>query len=105
MAFTGIHVVCAFLGSNSPASTTDALLGRPIWSEKMTSAGTGNKVVPPAEFKGDAVLHIRAAADAYVAIGPTPDAVSGPASIIVPAGEFVSLYAKAGDKFAWTPVP
>lgn len=101
MALVGLHVVCAYAGSKVFQRNAAPTLGRPIWSETIAAPGTGTKTSPGADTNGDAVFHLRSAADAWVSIGKTPDAANG-TRIFVPAGEFVTVYTDAGDKLAWT---
>ncbi|MBY3175634.1 hypothetical protein HFO27_13435 [Rhizobium leguminosarum] len=103
MAFSGLHVVCAFPGSAAPQIRAASLLGRPIWSETLATAGTTTNASPgvdPTNGLGDTVFHVLAAADAFVAVGPTPNASTGP-RVLAPAGEFVTIYVAKDDKLAW----
>lgn len=103
MAFSGLHVVCAYAGSSAPQSRVASTLGRPIWSETLPTAGTTGNVAPAADTisgLGDAVFHIRASADSYASIGSSPNASTG-TRVFVPAGEFVTVYTKKDDKLAW----
>lgn len=104
MAFTGLHVVCAYAGSTSPQpKTTAPTLGRPLWSETLSSPGPTTQASPGTDWPnglGDCIFHIRAAADSYAAIGPEPNASTG-ARVFVPAGEFVTVYVTKHDKLAW----
>lgn len=103
MAFAGLHVVCAYAGSATAQQKVAPTLGRPIWSETMASAATTTNTAPASDGAnglGDPIFHIRAAADSYAAIGPAPNASTG-ARVFVPAGEFVTVYAKMDDKLAW----
>ncbi len=100
MALVGLHVVCAYAGSNVPQRNAAPTLGRPIWSETLAAPGAGTKVSPGANLNGDAVFHLRSAADAWVSIGKAPDAANG-TRVFVPAGEFVTVYTDKDDKLAW----
>lgn len=103
MALTGLHVVCAYPGSTSPQNKVAPTLGRPIWSETLSSPGPTTQASPGTDWAnglGDCIFHIRAAADSYAAIGPSPNASTG-TRVFVPAGEFVTVYVTKGDKLAW----
>lgn len=103
MAFSGLHVVCAYAGSRTNQAKVAPTLGRPIWSETMASPATTANAAPAADGAnglGDAVFHLRASADSWVAVGSAPNASTG-ARVLVPAGEFVTMYVQKDDKLAW----
>lgn len=100
MAFSGLHVVCAYPGSEATQKEPAPTLGRPLWSETLATPGTTSQASPGGGRNGDAVFHLRSSVDAYAALGQTPNASTGP-RILVPAGEFVTVYTKGGDKLAW----
>jgi hypothetical protein len=101
MALTGLHVACGFAGSQSQRWTSQALLGKLVWSEAPASGVTSTNVAPAAtDIAGDAVLRINAAADSWVSIGKTPDATAG-TRFLVRAGSDYDVYAQQGDKFQW----
>ncbi len=102
MAFVGLHVVCAYAGSESSQREPVAIMGRPVWSERLTSGGTTTKAAPGDGHNGDALFHLRGSADGYALIGPDPGAAGTP-EIFVPVAEFVSCYVKTGDKLKWIP--
>lgn len=99
MAFTGIHIVC---GTNpTPSGPT-----KPVWSRSMTTAGMTDR----AAAEGHDVWDITAAADAFVAIGATPDASQAngegaSARVLIRAGERRMFACRAGERVAWAPVP
>ncbi|MBB2753347.1 UNVERIFIED_ORG: hypothetical protein GGI57_004069 [Rhizobium aethiopicum] len=101
MAFSGLHVVCGFAGSQSARYTSQAILGKIAWSEAPASGVTSTSAAPAAtDIAGDALFRINAAADSWVSIGKTPDATSG-TRFLVRAGSDYDLYAQQGDKFQW----
>lgn len=104
MALTGLHVACGYLGGLaggfSPAPQSANILRGLAWSETLSTAGTTTKSVPVAGSNGDACLEISVSADAFVAIGPVPDAAAGP-RILVRATETRRFIAAPGDKVAW----
>lgn len=60
MAFSGLHVVCAYAGSVARQPHLAPTLGRPIWSENFAFPGITSKKSPGPEAQtGDAVFHIR----------------------------------------------
>lgn len=101
MAFSGLHVTCGYAGSFTNRNTTLSLLGKVVWSQTFASAGTTTNSAPAAsDAAGDPMFQVRASADSFVAIGPTPNASTG-ARIFVPAGERVEFYGQPGDRLAW----
>lgn len=98
MALSGLHVACGFAGG--PNGANQPLLSNLSWSQTMAAPGTTDNGAPEGSGNGQPVMQFRASADAFVAVGRTPNAVSG-ARIFVPAGETVSIYVSAGDKAAW----
>lgn len=99
MALTGIHVLCTSVRTLNGASLTS--LAR--WSETLSSPGTTTQVSPANEQ----CFEISAGVDAYVAVGPTPDAsqavasTSSSARTLIRAGETRNLFGTQGDKIAW----
>ncbi len=51
---------------------------------------------------GDPIFYLRSSQDAWVAIGPTPDASNGPRMLLAANTDF-GLYVDPGDKLAWLP--
>lgn len=101
MAFSGLHVVCGFAGSQFARDKSQAILGKIAWSESPSTGVTSTNAVPDAnEGAGQPMLRIRAAADSYVSIGTAPNATSG-TKFLVPASTDYDIYAQPGDKFQW----
>lgn len=101
MAFAGVLVSFGYASSNDLN-----LLGNVAWSELMATPGTTSQAAED-EFEairkqGSAVrcFEIAASADAFVSVGATPDAATGP-RILVRAGETRNLLCKGGDRVAW----
>jgi hypothetical protein len=100
MAFSGLHVVAAYAGSYR-RDTTMAILGRPVWSETLATAGTTTNAAPAnSDSAGEPMFQVYAVADAFIAIGRSPNATTG-ARIFVPAASYVEVYAEQGDRLAW----
>jgi len=101
MAFSGVHVVCGYAGSLFARDKSQAILGKIAWSEAPAS-GVASTNAAPAENagSGQAMFRIRAAADSWVSVGPTPNATSG-TRFLVPASTDYDVYAEPNDKFQW----
>ncbi|KQS90280.1 hypothetical protein [Rhizobium sp. Leaf386] len=103
MAFTGLHVLCAVSGDQSPGNGDKAeILGAPFWSRTMASANTTDVGAP----KDGVIFRVRAAAASWFAIGQTPDASQASGSgqsarEYIEAGEVIDRNVAAGDKLAW----
>ena len=100
MALTGVHVLCTSVRIVNGASLT----GASLWSETLAAPGTTTQSAPGS----DAVFEVRAAVDAYVAIGKNPDAsqisasAQNTARVFIPGGETRNLFCSApGDRLAW----
>ncbi|EJC75580.1 hypothetical protein Rleg10DRAFT_5786 [Rhizobium leguminosarum bv. trifolii WSM2012] len=101
MAFSGLHVVCGFPGSLFARDKSQAILGKISWSEAPASGVTSTNAAPQENAgSGQAMFRIRAAADSWVSVGPTPDATTGK-RFLVPASTDYDVYAEPGDKFQW----
>lgn len=109
MAFAGVIVSQVFVGVNGADGTAPAIVSKPTQSESIAAPGTTTMVAT----KGtrDAVLRdgqpcfvYVAAADAYVAIGPTPDASASPRRL-AKAGVEYTVGVAVGDKLAYIAVP
>lgn len=91
MAFSGLHVVCAYAGSKSNRDKSQAILGDIQWTESPATGVTSSNVAPlPNDSMGDPMFRLRAAADSWVSIGPSPNAAANP-RILVPAGMDLGL--------------
>jgi len=101
MALTGLHVACGFAGSQSARYTSQAILGKIVWSEAPASGVTSTNAAPAAtDIAGDALFRINAAADSWVSVGKAPDATNG-TRFLVRAGSDYDIYCQQGDKFQW----
>ena len=100
MAFTGVHIVAGYAGSFR-RDKSQPILGKIIWSEApATGVTTTNEVPALHDVLGQPVLRLRSAADAYFAIGKTPNASTGP-RVFVPANTDYDVFADSGDKVQW----
>ncbi|MBB2794421.1 UNVERIFIED_ORG: hypothetical protein GGD58_003291 [Rhizobium pisi] len=101
MAFSGLHVVCGYAGSQAQRWASQALLGKIAWSEAPATGVTSTNSAPASsDIAADPIFRINAAADSWVSIGPTPNATSG-TRFLVRAGADYDIYAQQGDKFQW----
>ncbi|RWX72568.1 hypothetical protein [Mesorhizobium sp. M2A.F.Ca.ET.039.01.1.1] len=101
MALSGLHVACGFAGSIALRSTGFPILGKPSWSQTMPTAATTTQAAPKGdEARGDPIMSVISSVDAFVAVGPSPDATNGP-RYFVAANERLEFYVSAGDKLAW----
>lgn len=100
MALSGVHIVAGYAGSFR-REKSQAILGKVAWSE---SPGTGVSTtgVAPAvhDTLGQPIFRLRSSVDAYFAIGPAPNAATGP-RVFVPANTDYDVFADAGDKVQW----
>lgn len=107
MAFSGLHVAAGYAGAASNRWASVAIIGRTVWSQTMASAGVTTNVAPPTrDVEGDPIFQVSTSIDAFVAIGPNPDATNGPRQFIKANSDGLggmSLYANPGDKLAWVP--
>lgn len=101
MAFSGLHVVCGFAGSQFARDKSQAILGKTAWSEAPSTGVTTTNAAPDAnDGSGQPILRIRAAADSWVSVGGAPNATSG-VRFLVPANTDYDVYAQPGDKLQW----
>jgi hypothetical protein len=101
MAFAGLHVVCGYAGSLFARDKSQAILGKIAWTEAPASGVASTNVAPQENSgSGQALFRIRAFADSWVSVGPTPDATSGK-RFLVPAATDYDVYAEPNDKFQW----
>lgn len=102
MAFDGLHVVCAYAGARFMRDKNQSVIGKINWSESPAAGvTTANRAPPPLdETTGQAVFRIRTAGDAWVSVGPEPNATTG-ARIFVPANIDYDIYAEGGDAIQW----
>ncbi|MBB4580382.1 hypothetical protein GGE45_002712 [Rhizobium aethiopicum] len=101
MAFSGLHVVCGFAGSQIAREKSQPIFGKIAWIEAPSSGVTSTNFAPPVnDAMGQAIFRIRAAADSWVSVGPSPNATSG-TRFLVPASTDYDVFAEPGDKFQW----
>ncbi|GJD51759.1 hypothetical protein OPKNFCMD_4517 [Methylobacterium crusticola] len=103
MALSGFHVCCALVNiQHGPG-----LMGAVQWGETLSSAGTTTNTAPnlnlsPTALNGGFLnFELRSSVDAFVAIGPTPNAGSGGARFYLPANETRNVFCGGGDRVAW----
>mgnify|MGYP001095322849 CR=1 FL=1 len=102
MAFSGLHVVCAEIGSATQQHAPAPLTGRIHWSERLAAGEVTSLAAPGSGRNGDPVFQLRAAVDGYARLGTDPNAVGAP-EMFVPAGEFVTFFIGAGTRLKWVP--
>ena len=103
MALTGLHVSAGYAGSATHRYASAKILGRQLWSQTLATAGTTANTAPASrDTEGDPIFQIAASVDAFVAIGPNPDATNG-ARIFVRANTDWTAYAQQGDRLSWVP--
>lgn len=100
MALSGLHVACCFVGSVEKQIREAPVLRKPEWSQTLAIAGTTDATAPGVKDNGDPVFHIISSVDAFVAVGPAPNASTGP-RMLVQANTPIAIYVGAGDKLAW----
>ncbi|MBX5239509.1 hypothetical protein [Rhizobium sp. NLR22b] len=101
MAFSGLHVVCGYAGSQTARYTSQAVFGKIAWSEAPASGVVSTNVAPASsDIAGDPIFRFNAAADSWVSIGKTPDATTG-TRFLVRSGSDYDIYAAPGDKLQW----
>lgn len=102
MALSGVHIVAGYAGSFR-REKSQAILGKIAWSESPANGVTTTGSAPTVhDTLGQPVFRLRTSADAYFAIGVTPNATSGP-RVFVPANTDYDVFADAGDKVQWVP--
>ncbi|MDR7147133.1 hypothetical protein [Rhizobium sp. BE258] len=100
MALSGAHIVCGYAGSYR-RDKSQAILGKVNWSEAPATGVTTTNGAPGAhDLYGQPMFRLRASADSYFAVGPTPNATTGP-RVFVPANTDYDVFADAGDKVQW----
>ena len=101
MAFSGLHVVCAYAGSKSVRAASQPIMGDIQWTETPASGVvSANAAVLPNEAQGDPIFRMRAAVDSWVSIGPNPNANAHP-RLLVSAGIDYDAFVEPGDKVHW----
>lgn len=101
MALSGLHVSAGYAGPASQRYSGAKILGRQMWSQTLASAGTTTNAAPPTrDAEGEPIFQIASSVDAFVSIGPNPDATNG-TRIFVRANTDWTVYAQPGDKLTW----
>ncbi|MBB4236661.1 hypothetical protein [Rhizobium esperanzae] len=100
---SGLHVVQLLAGGRGWEGTFVDLMRIPRWSETLSTAGATTKSAERSRLHGlgEPVFLLRSSADAFVAVGPNPDASAGP-KFFVPSGTDYFISADQGDKVAYT---
>lgn len=104
MAFTGFHIVFGY-AANSTSKGPAALIESFVSAETMASAGTSTAVAPAiSSGHGRPVAILRASADSFYTVGPTPADPSNASSPrdLITAGERLELFVRPGDKIRWS---
>lgn len=101
---TMVHVECGYVGGQGENwGSAQTILQKPEWSETFAAPGATVKAAGHGgEKDGEPVFTIFAQSHIFVAIGPTPDAVTGPRRLIK-SWEQVTIFAAKGDRLAWVP--
>lgn len=105
MALSGLHVACCYGGAHGNQYLLP-ILSRPVWSENLTVAATTSRSATSSGTgrSRQAVFRVNSAVDAWISIGPTPDASN---DTYPNARAFIQAYmpydftVESGDKLAW----
>lgn len=100
MAFSGIHVICGFVGVDGYEGAIPQILKGAVWSESPSTGVTSTNQAPNSGGDGAAVFRVTAAANSYVSIGPSPDSSASPRHLVL-ANMPYDFGVKPGDKFQW----
>lgn len=100
MAFSGVHVVCAFAGIDGYGDSIPSLIKSAAWSEAPATGVTTTNATPQTGGDGQAVFRVTASADSYVSIGASPDSSVSPRHLVL-AGQPYDFGVKPGDKLQW----
>lgn len=109
MALNGAYIACGFVGGTGRNGETVTGLQAPLWSVNLPTAGTTTQVAPNGSYQdGEPIIFVNTSVDAFVAVGPNPDAVNGPRLYCKKEGDMVTnsgllIFVKPGDKVAWAP--
>lgn len=97
-AFSGLHVACHAGALVSAIHVQRPIVGKTIWSESLASASTTTRAAP--QQGGQLVMRVYSTANAWVSIGPSPDATNGPRDYITALTPY-DFEVYPGDKLAW----
>lgn len=102
MAFTGVHVVCSFVGDDARLDGGAPLVQADVWSAPFAANAPGTTpLAAPADRAGSSpIFSIDTSIDIYFAIGPNPNASASPQRVLR-AGASFDRYVQPGDKLAW----
>lgn len=107
MALSGVHIACGYAGGSGRNGQTLPTTQKPAWSETMAEPGTTAQAAPAVggQRDGDPMFLIATSLAIFVAVGPNPNAVTGPRIFIAPATVngvgYLPIFADPGDKVAW----
>lgn len=101
MAFVGLNVLQGYAGGAGGNNTVQSLISNPQWSETLEAPGETTNSAIGGSGTGRPVFRFRSEVDAFVSVGPTPDATNG-TRYAVPANTDYDVFANPGDKVAWT---
>ena len=103
MALNGAHIACGY----THGIIGVAPLASVAWAQTLPAAGATGQAAPANSaislpLGGSIVqaFEVRTSVDAYVAVGPSPDAAIGP-RVLVPANTTRTLACAPGDRLAW----
>ena len=74
MALSSRHVVSGYAGSFFARDKSQAILGKIAWLEAPFTGVTSTNTAPGESTSGQPMMRIRASANFWVPIGPTPNA-------------------------------
>lgn len=102
MALSGLHVACGYAGGRTPNTPFPLPIPSPAaWSETLASAGTTTNVAPGSDATfGQPLMSVRCSIDAWVAMGASPNATTGPRRFIAANTDY-DFFVNTGDKLAW----
>ncbi len=103
MALVGLHVLAGYAGARGYKDSIQPLMNKRIWSEILQVAGESTNAAPKeGDVAGRPVFRVRCSVDAWLSIGPDPDATISPLEFL-PADETKDLFVEPGDRIAWEP--
>lgn len=95
-----LHVVCSYVGSMSAPREPAAVMGRPLWSERVSFGETTEKAAPGSGENGNAIFYLVARVGGYAKIGPDPDAPDCP-EIYIKEEDPLAFYVNPLDRIKW----
>ena len=103
MSFSsGVHVCTGYVQGRQSAALMSIITNSVTSTDlsSVTSFGAPPNLLPTGFGSAAAAFEISATVDTYVAVGPNPDAVTGP-RVLVRAGTDRPFFCNAGDRLAW----